>query len=458
MERVHQWKFERRAYEARAVATLRSSLPAHRRVLAVGPTGCGKTVIASMLIKSEPTWRVLFVAHRYEIIDQAHTRLVANGITAGVMMATEERLHGTARLLPDARVQVASVQTATRRGVVGRFDLIVFDEAHRTMADSYQRIAEAHPNAMFLGLTATPIRLDGRGLGDFYAHLYEIAKPSDLYARGYLAKPRVYGAPMDALVELRKRMRGETASGGDYSGAALARIVASEMLVGKVVEETLRIAPHVPKVVFAGSVKHSQTLAQKFRRRGVKAVHLDGETDLDTRERILEDLRAGKIEVVCNVDVLSEGWDLPALGAVVLARPTNSIARLLQMAGRVQRPYKDRVPLILDHGNSVIDLGVLPGSDIGWSLDRTVKREKGDPILKICGDCQEVIPSGCTECPSCGALQPRTAMQEREEAEAKLVEITQAKLEEIRARVERVAREKKAPNGWVEKVMAEMGA
>ena len=219
--------------------------------------------------------------------------------------------------------------------------------------------------------------------------------------------------------------------------------------------EAIRLAPKVPKVVFAGSVKHSQELCSRFKRRGIKAAHLDAETDAHDRVRMLDDLRTGAIEVVCNFGVLTEGWDLPALGAVIIARPTRSKTLLFQMAGRVQRPYKGRKPVVIDHGNCCIALGIDPREDYPWRLDGATKRS-GDPLVKSCPDCLAVIPAGCATCPECGAAQPKTDRQMREEIEAKLVELEKARLAEIRARVEKVAREKNAPAGWVEKVMEGM--
>jgi superfamily II DNA or RNA helicase len=445
---------ETRGYETQAVTEIRAALKTHQRVVAVGPTGCGKTVIASMVVQQAKRLRVLFVAHKHELIDQAHAQLAALGIDAGVIMAQDERLHGEGRVNPDARVQVASVQTVARRGGPARVDLIVFDEAHRVMADSYQRIADAYPDAMILGLTATPLRMDGKGLGEFFRAMVTIATPSDLYAAGYLARPRVYVAPDGVLAELRKRVKGAAVGNGDYTGKALARIVDSTALVGSVVSEAIRLAPKVPKVVFAGSVKHSQALCARFKRHGITAAHLDGETDPHERVRILDDLRAGRVEVVCNVGVLTEGWDLPSLGAVIIARPTRSLTLLFQMAGRVQRPHKGRVPVVIDHGNCCIALGVDPREDYPWSLDMASGKREGAPVVKSCGDCLAVIPGGCTECPACGAVQPRTAQQEREEVEAKLVELGKARVAGLRSRLEDVARSKNAHAGWVDEVMS----
>lgn len=450
-------KLERRSYETRAVTEILAALQKHRRVVAVGPTGCGKTVVAAMLIKQTTFLRVLFVAHKYELVDQAHAQLAAHGIRAGVIMAQDERLHGADRVVPDARVQVASVQTVARRGGPERVDLLIMDEAHRSLANQYQAIADAYPNALVLGLTATPERMDGKSLGDFYRHMVMIATPSDLYEAGYLARPAVYVAPENATVELTKRLKGAATGGGDYTPKSLARIVDSGMLVGKVVSEAIRLAPKVPKVVFAGSVKHSQELCARFKRRGIKAAHLDAETEPHDRVRMLDDLRTGVVEVICNYGVLTEGWDLPALGAVIIARPTRSKTLLFQMAGRVQRPYKGRKPVVIDHGNCCLSLGIDPREDYPWSLDG-VTRSRGEGVVKSCPDCLAVIPGGCTTCPSCGAAQPKTDRQVQDEIEAKLVELEKSRLAEIRARVEKVAREKNAPDGWVEKVMREMGA
>lgn len=451
-------KIQTRAYEVNAVRALRKALPEHRRVVAVGPTGCGKTVIASMLIKQERSWRVLFVAHKYELIDQAHAHLTAQGIEAGVIMAQDEILHGGDRSRPTARVQVASVQTVSRRGGPERVDLIVFDEAHRVMADSYQRIAAAYPEALVLGLTATPERMDGKGLGDFFAHMVSIATPSALYAAGHLARPKVFVAPDRALVELKKRIKGEKVDKGDYAPKALARIVASGLLVGEVVSEAIRLAPHVPKVVFAGSVEHSRALVARFRRRGIKAAHLDANTPAHDRVLILDALRLGAVEVVCNVGVLTEGWDLPALGAVIIARPTRSKTLLFQMFGRPQRPYKGTTPIVIDHGNCCLALDVDPREDYPWSLDGAGNQSTGDAVVKRCADCLAVIPGGCTKCPSCDAEQPRTARQEREEVEANLVELDRKRIEKlregVRARAEKVGRDVGAPHGWEDQVAA----
>jgi superfamily II DNA or RNA helicase len=451
-------KFERRQYAEKAITYLRAALAKHKRVIAVSPTGSGKTVIVSQLVKRETRWRrVLFLAHRYELVDQAYRTLTALGLDVGVMMASDQELHGNERVNPKARVQVGSVQTIAARGVPPGVDLIVFDEAHRTMADSYQSIADACPKAQILGVTATPCRLDGKGLGDFYRDMYVIARPSKLYEDGYLAKPRTYSAPPDVLARLASELKGARSQAGDFAPKSLSDAVDKKYLIGRVVEETLRLAPGVPKVVFACNVAHSKHLARSFKRAGVVAAHVDGATPAEERSALLTALRERDVEVVCNVDVLSEGWDLPALGAVVVARPTKSLARFLQMVGRVQRTFHGKKPIIIDHGANVQRLDCLPGEDLDWSLDAGVDRADGEgqwSRVKVCKQCQSCIPEGCRICPDCDSAQPKTAREEREEVEAQLVEVTATRMAERRARVEALAKQKNAPPGWVDKVIA----
>jgi len=166
-------KIGKRPYQQRAVKQLRKHLKDSKKVLAVAPTAAGKTVIASLLVKASPEYKkVLWVAHRYELIDQAYKSLKDLGLDVGIFMDQEERLHGDARVNKKARVQVASVQTISSRGVPKGVILIVFDEAHRVASDSYQSIIESRPRAKVLGLTATPCRSDKKGLGDFFNVLY----------------------------------------------------------------------------------------------------------------------------------------------------------------------------------------------------------------------------------------------------------------------------------------------
>jgi superfamily II DNA or RNA helicase len=328
----------------------------------------------------------------------------------------------------------------------------VFDEAHRVLADSYQAIAKRYPDARVIGLTATPQRTDGRGLSDFFSEMYTIAQPSALHASRHLAEPRWFGAPAGYRAKLKERLKGLRTSGGDFMPSDLERAVDNRFLMGQVVSETLRLAPGRSKAVFAGSVEHSRKLAAAFRRKGIAAVHLDGETPADEREAMLDGLREGRIEVICNYDVLSEGWDLPELGAVVLARPFRSFTRYLQCVGRGMRWRRGARPLVLDFGDNAPRFGIWPGDDVEWNLDG--KERSGVTLWKQCEGCQERIPLAATECPECGFECPiERARKEREEADAQLEEATRAQYQALRARVELMAAKKKAPKGWAAKVL-----
>lgn len=450
-------KTEPRKYQMAAVSALRNSLRDGGRVIAVGPTGCGKTHVASMLIKAEPKRRVLFIVHRYELADQAYKALASSGIRAGILMAQEETLHGSHRCDPTAHVQVASVQTLLRREGPKDVDLIVIDEAHRALADSYQSIAKRYPAARVLGLTATPERTDGRGLSDFFTEMLTIAQCSELHAGKHLASPRWFGAPAGYRAQLKERLRGVRTSGGDFMPSDLERAIDTRYLMGRVVAETMRLAPGVSKVVFAGSVEHSRKLAATLRRKGVNAVHLDGETPAADREAMLEGLRKGRIEAICNYDVLSEGWDLPDLGAVVLARPFRSLTRYWQCVGRGMRWRRGARPLVLDFGDNAPRFGLWPGDDVPWSIEG--HERAGEPLWKQCEGCQEKIPLAASACPECGHACPIVReRREREEADAKLEEATRAEYLAIRTRVEAMAAKKGAPAGWADRVMKEIAA
>ncbi|HYE98513.1 MAG TPA: helicase-related protein, partial [Planctomycetota bacterium] len=175
------------------------------------------------------------------------------------------------------------------------------------------------------------------------------------------------------------------------------------------------------------------------------------------RNLILAGLASGDIEVVTNVDVLSEGWDLPSLGAVIMARPTESLSKYLQMAGRVQRPYEGRVPIVIDHASNVLRHG-LPCRDIEWSL-RGGRERSGVPVMKACVSCSFALPGGCATCPECGAEQPiapPTPREEKQEIPATLAEVSPTRMDEIIARVNALAAVKGAPDGWADKVVADL--
>lgn len=371
------------------------------------------TVVAASIIAGavRKQKRALFLAHRRELIDQCYGKLLASGLTRdhlGTILA------GDPRARPHAPVQVASVQT-----LVGRkhppADLIFVDEAHHTTASTYERILASYPGAAVIGLTATPCRGDGRGLGDAFGALVQVAQFGDLAAEGFLIVPTVYSTrhPVD-LSAIRS-------TAGDYNLHDLDEALNRRELVGDIVSHWQEHAHGRTTVVFAASVGHSRAIVEQFIAAGVRAEHLDGTTDDDERAAILARLATGETTVVANFGVLTEGWDLPRCKCVILARPTKSTGLYLQMAGRGLRPDGDTPALLLDHAGCVLAHG-FPQDDREWSLESRRKRAGAAPV-KVCPSCYASLPSGTLTCPECGHVFEAPPREEIETVDGALVQV-----------------------------------
>ena len=437
-----------RPYQEQAVAELRALVRrGARRIIIAAATGSGKTSISGHLIirAADKGHRSLFIAHRRELINQAYGRLLQMGLPeaeVGVIMARDPRRR------PGAHVQVASIDTLRNRPKP-RADIVFTDEAHRALARSHRDVAAHYPDAIHIGLTATPYRADGRGLGDMYDELVLVSSPHELIRLGYLVEPRVFTVPRDALPDLS----GVRVRRGDYHESELAEAVDRKHLVGNIVEHWLRHARDLRTVAFAVSVRHSQHIAEQFRQAGVPAEHLDGTTPLEERDAILGRLETGETLVVSNVGVLCEGFDMPSVKCAILARPTKSTGLYLQQAGRILRPWDDLQAVILDHAGCALEHG-LPQDDRELTLDSAKKRRKGaagvGPPLKTCEQCYAVVPAATRLCPECGfVFQPPREVPE--EASGDLVEVNATGLREKREAWEKlraVAARRGFKPGW----------
>jgi superfamily II DNA or RNA helicase len=374
------------------------------KLLLVSPTGSGKTVMASEVIRRLVAKHrsVLILAHRREIIQQTSRKLFANGVRHGIVMA------GDPLLRPMEQVQVASIDTLRARALNAEAmplplaDLVVIDEAHHARAKTYGRILEAYPGAMVLGMTATPCRGDGRGLGNIFQKMVECPQVAELIDLGFLVRSRVY-APVDP------DLKGVRTQSGDYVINQLSARMNTDQLVGDIVTHWLRYGERRRTVAFAVDVAHSVHMRDEFVRAGVRAEHLDGTTPVLEREGILARLGSGEIELVTNCLVLTEGWDMPEVGCCILARPTKQMGLYRQMIGRVLRPADGKADaIILDHSGAVYRHG-LPEDHVEWTLnvDRRAenptheRRKRGEgPKLRECPQCQQimVIPP----CANCG--------------------------------------------------------
>jgi DNA repair protein RadD len=286
--------------------------------------------------------------------------------------------------------------------------LIIIDEAHHVAAQTWRMILEEYPNARLIGLTATPCRSDGRGLGNFFDELIEGPQIPELIAAKYLV-PTIYYAPAEpdlCGVETRQ---------GDYVVNQLADRMNRDDLVGDIVSNWHKLAQRRKTLVFCVDVAHSVHVKDEFLKSGVRAEHLDGGTPKPERDAILSRLGSGETELVTNCMVLTEGFDLPAIGCIVLARPTKQIGLFRQMAGRGLRPAPGKRNLILiDHAGAVYRHGLLEDK-IAWSLDVTKRAENPTHIsrdraqtsrLIECSQCG-ALRKGGEACPACGFLPKR---------------------------------------------------
>lgn len=411
-----------RNYQLKAVNDIRSSFEAgNKQVLLLLPTGSGKTVIVAFIAKKavELGKKVLFIANRQELIYQALRTLASFDLVCGVIMA------GVPPKL-DAQVQIASMQTYVRRMNLEELrnhwwhdaDLIIVDEAHGSISPSFQKILSNYGDKFVLGLTATPCRADGRDLGEYYQDIVSTISTQQLIDKNYLVPPRYFAASTPDLSGI-KTVR------GDYEKKVLGERVNTPKLVGDIYENWSMICPDRPTIIFATNVPHSISIKNTFKSHRVSIAHIDARTPKGERDEALEALRAGVLQVISNVGILTEGFDFPDAACVALARPTKSLGLYIQMGGRGLRPSPGKNDcIILDFAGCAEEHGLLEW-DREWSLDGKKKawseprRKEKEGGLSKCPACHAVF-TGQKSCPDCGSeLKPFGRKVETADAELK---------------------------------------
>lgn len=389
-----------RPYQDEAIAQIETQVTGgHRRVLLTAPTGSGKTVMFAALAATYHArgLKVLVVAHRKELIDQAVKKLRASGIdSVGVYRGVEGSFNR------HAAVQVASIQ-ALKPGLI-EADLVIVDEAHHSPADSYARLLELYPDAVHIGATATPWWGDSKGLGDYFQTIVIAATVRELIDAGYLAKIRVFTHP-HTLSDLD--LRGIKTMAGDYAIGSVSECMSKPKLLGNIVDHWSRHAQGMRTLCFASSVEHSQLIVARFVEVGVAAEHVDGKTPDDERDAILGRLRSGETLIVSNFNVLTEGFDAPEVGCIILARPTKRVGVYLQAVGRGFRPsdLKENVT-VLDHAGSCLMHG-LPDADRVVTLsglEKAAATKTGLAPIRYCPKCGFMVSSGIKTCPECRVM------------------------------------------------------
>ncbi len=396
---------EPRYYQESAIPKLKESLLAgNKRPIMVLPTGGGKSLIFGQIISNaiDKGNTILWIVHRRNLVFQMrdvlkdHFDIDAGIIMSGIDSDTEKP------------VQLSTIQTYGRRIKKGFFasdkffvdaDLILIDEGHRSLAKTYRDVIDLYENKIVMACTATPMRLDGRGMGEVYDSIVNIAGVKELVDAGYLS-PMRYFAPVQLDLE------GVRTAMGDYVVKDLDGKVNKTKLIGDIVENWLKIAEGRKTIVFTVNVKHSKAICAEFNRVGVAAEHLDARSTDEERDLVFAKMECGEIDVICNVALYQEGLDVPQTSCIVFARPTKSLGLLRQCGGRGMRIAKGKKDCIfLDHGNALEEHGLLDW-EIEWTLDGKKKawskaRQEDTESLVKCRACHKVF-QGSKVCPDCG--------------------------------------------------------
>jgi len=438
-----------------------------RNVLAVSPTGSGKTVVFAYAIANHPGSSVA-IAHRAELVSQMSLALAREGVRHRVigpatLGRTCARLHmdELQRLYvdPGARCAVASVDTLVRMDKAdpwfAQVTLWVQDEAHHVLVDNKWGDACAmFPNARGLGVTATPVRADGRGLGRHADGLMDAmvvgATMRELIERDFLTEYRVFAPPSD--IDLSAVA--VTAS-GDYSPPKLKAARRASHITGDVVAHYLRIAPGKLGITFDTDIESATETAAAFRAAGVPAELVTGESHPEFRASALRRFRNREVLQLVNVSLFDEGFDLPAIEVVSMAAPTQSYGRYVQQFGRALRPLPGKThAIIIDHVGNVLRHG-LPDAYREWSLDRRERRSRSAPAdaipVRTClnPECLSVYERIYSACPFCGQVVVPAARNAPEFVDGDLLELDQAALAALRGEKARIDAAVQVPHNLV---------
>ncbi|GGR84343.1 DEAD/DEAH box helicase [Deinococcus sedimenti] len=436
-----------RPYQVDAISQTEAHWEAGRsRVLVRLPTGTGKSVVIAEIARRhvEAGGVVVAMAHTLELISQ-----LAEHIGRGVDPELIGQLMSKHRPEPHNRVIVSTVQSAGHLGhYLDQSDLdnilCIVDEAHRIVSNKYRKSIKSLAPRRVLGVTATPVRTDGRGLGGDFDVMVQTLSYAQAFAGGYLIKPTYYVPSEFDLQALRT-------TAGDYDLEDAAKEAEKPQVVGSLIDTINRIASDRQIIIFNCTRKHSQAVLERLKLSGYTAsAHIDGDTNLDERKQIMADFKSGEIQILCNVDVCTEGVDVPDVGAVFIMRPTKSVSRWLQIAGRALRTAPGKSDcLIVDHTGSMYELGPVENYET-WELEmdktngKTRKSKVGKSDTERTCTCGNAWKGG-PRCPACGAVASSKNWEAENQAalDADLIE-WERRQEEALTPAQRERREKKA--------------
>ena len=394
-------EFKLRPYQREAISEIYQFFKAKKSGMLYAPTGAGKTVMALKMISDAVGRgrRVLFCCHRTKLIYQTKKTLEKQGIHCGVIFGKRPDLYD-----PDAPVQIAMIQTLQNRELPENIEFVIFDEAHssiywkisKQIIDKYSGGLLFNSPCYFLGLTATPWRTQkNEGYCQFFQFCVRCPDPIELIKQGFLTPPRLYGhgGILDfSKLELRN---------GDYTKESLKAVLDYEYNC-HVVAKSLDFIRGKKGILVAASVSQCEQLCQMFNEEGIKSKIIVGDTSEFLREQFFNNLRTGKINLICSVNCLCEGFDEPSLEYIIIARPTHSKAMLIQICGRGLRRHPDKKEvLLLDFGECFKRLG-RPTSKLQISLCPGRKRNDNYGTMKECPSCHTYVSIFAQICPECG--------------------------------------------------------
>jgi superfamily II DNA or RNA helicase len=364
--------------------------------------GGGKSCITAELTKRATLKgnHVLYIIHRAELCEQIKETFEWWGVNMDLC-------------------RIGMVQTITRRtSKIHAPDLIITDESHHALAQSYRKIYEAFPNVPRIGVTATPIRLSGGGLGDVNDKLIVGVSTKWLISNSYLAPFEYYAPTITDLTGLHVKS-------GEYITAEVTEKLNKPAIYGDVINYYRQLSDGKQAICYCASIEHSKNMAEQFSTNGITASHIDGETPKAERKQIVDDFKAGKIMILCNVDLISEGFDVPDCNTSILLRPTKSLVLYIQQSMRCMRFKPGKKAIVIDHVGNYARFG-LPDMDREWDLTpakKGVKKEENEVKIRQCPECFFTFEPA-PMCPHCGFVFP---IQERT-----IDEIKDARLEQIK--------------------------
>lgn len=372
--------FTLRSYQKRLIDDIKASIiHGHRAIVSVLGCGGGKSIIQADISRSATNKQnnVLFLVHRKELCEQIYNTFSSYGVDMELC-------------------SVSMVQTVSRH--IDRIQIpkiIITDEAHHSTAASYKKIYEAFPDALRLGFTATPCRLNKGGLGEVYDDLITSVSTQWLIENHYLSPYKYYSIPLADTEKLHIRA-------GEFKAEEVSALIENEAVYSGAVEQYLKLASGKKAIVYCPSVKASKETAEEFNRNGIRAAHLDGTSSKEEREKVIESFRAGKYYILSNADLFSEGFDDKDIECTILLRPTMSLTVFIQQSMRCMRYKEGKTALIIDCVGNVFRHG-LPDDDREWSLLPKAKQETTVKIRE-CPQCYGVYSPTMEKCPYCGFM------------------------------------------------------